>query len=137
LNNFILLVADIASQALTEVAMKSYFFWNITPYCPLEVSRHFGGTDRLYLQGRKANQADQARSKQKAEPVLLAACFSLVSWMAYSSTLKIGAICSSEMLVDLNRTTQFYIPEDGTLHPLADFRRMRLEFRLFVRYYQQ
>jgi hypothetical protein len=32
------------------------------------------------------------------------------------STLKMEAICSSEMSVDTQRTTRRYIPEDGTLH---------------------
>jgi hypothetical protein len=36
--------------------------------------------------------------------------------LAYSSTLKMKAICSSEELVDLHRTTRRYIPEDRTLH---------------------
>jgi hypothetical protein len=32
------------------------------------------------------------------------------------STLKMEAICSSETSVDTQRTTQRYIPEEGTLH---------------------
>jgi hypothetical protein len=36
--------------------------------------------------------------------------------MAYFSILKMGAICSSETSIDFQRTTQSYIPEDGTLH---------------------
>jgi hypothetical protein len=38
---------------LTEVVMKSTIFWGITPYSPLSVNRHFGGTYRLHLHGRK------------------------------------------------------------------------------------
>jgi hypothetical protein len=38
------------------------------------------------------------------------------SCLAYSSTLKMKAIRSSEMSVDFYRTTQAYIPEDSTLH---------------------
>jgi hypothetical protein len=41
--------------------------------------------------------------------------FTLVSCLAYSSTLKIEAICSSETSDDTQRTTRRYIPEDGTL----------------------
>jgi hypothetical protein len=41
--------------------------------------------------------------------------FTLVSCSAYFSTLKMGAICSSEMSVDTQQTTQRYIQEDGTL----------------------
>jgi hypothetical protein len=33
-----------------------------------------------------------------------------------SSTLKMEAICSSEMSVDIQRTTRRYIPEGSTLH---------------------
>jgi hypothetical protein len=40
----------------------------------------------------------------------------LVSWVAYSSTLKMEAICSSETSVDTQRTTRRYISEDSTLH---------------------
>jgi hypothetical protein len=35
----------------------------------------------------------------------LAACFMLVSCLAYSSTLKMEVICSSETLVDFQQTT--------------------------------
>jgi hypothetical protein len=35
---------------------------------------------------------------------------------AYSSTLKLEAICSSETSVDFQRTTRRYIPKDRTLH---------------------
>jgi hypothetical protein len=45
--------------------------------------------------------------------------FTLVSWRAYSSTLKIEATCSSETLVGFQRTTRRYIPEDKTLHPVC------------------
>jgi hypothetical protein len=35
---------------------------------------------------------------------------------AYFLALKMGATCSSEMLVDFQRTTQREIPENRTLH---------------------
>jgi hypothetical protein len=44
-------------EVLTAVVMKSSTFWYITPFSPLEVNRHFGGTFRLHLQGRRINQA--------------------------------------------------------------------------------
>jgi hypothetical protein len=40
----------------------------------------------------------------------------LVSCSAYSSTLKMETICSSETSVDFQRVTRRYIPEDKTLH---------------------
>jgi hypothetical protein len=48
--------------------------------------------------------------------VVMKSTLLLVSRSAYSSTLKIEAICSSETLVDLQQTTWQYIPEDSTLH---------------------
>jgi hypothetical protein len=42
----------------------------------------------------------------------------LVSCLAYSATLKIEAICSSERSVDFQRTARRYIPEDRTLRIL-------------------
>jgi hypothetical protein len=41
-----------------------------------------------------------------------------VSYSAYSSTLKMEAICSSEISVDFQRTARRYTPEDITLHNL-------------------
>jgi hypothetical protein len=42
--------------------------------------------------------------------------FTLVSFLPYSSTLKMEETCSSETLVDFQRATHRYIPEDRTLH---------------------
>jgi hypothetical protein len=42
--------------------------------------------------------------------------FTLVSCSACSLTLKMEAICSTEMSVDFHWTTQRYIPEDSTHH---------------------
>jgi hypothetical protein len=51
--------------------------------------------------------------------------FTLVSCSAYSSTLKMETICSSETPVDFQRTTRRYIPEDGTQHiNVAGFMRL-------------
>jgi hypothetical protein len=46
---------------------------------------------------------------------LLAACFMLVSCLAYTSTLKMEVICSSETSVGFHRTTQCYNPKDRIL----------------------
>jgi hypothetical protein len=45
--------------------------------------------------------------------------FTLVSCSAYSSTLKMEVLCSSETLDDFQRTTRSYIPEDSTCHRLS------------------
>jgi hypothetical protein len=47
---------------------------------------------------------------------LLATCFHAGFFSAYFSTLEMEDIYSSEMSVDVQRTTKRYIPEDGTLH---------------------
>jgi hypothetical protein len=42
-------------------------------------------------------------------------CFMLVFCLAYSSTPKMEATCSSKMSVEFQQTKQHYVPEDGTL----------------------
>jgi hypothetical protein len=46
---------------------------------------------------------------------LFVACFMLVTCLAFSSTLKMQAIYSSETIADLQRTTWHYIPGDWML----------------------
>jgi hypothetical protein len=88
--------------------MNSTIFWDITPCSLLRVSRRFGRTYRLHVQGRKINRArNQRESRWQAE---------LVSCLAYFLTLKMEAICSSETSVGSQWTTRRYIPEDGTIH---------------------
>jgi hypothetical protein len=70
---------------------------------PLKVNRHFGGKLRLHHQSRKISQA-----------TLLATFFMPISSLAYSSTLKMDAICSSETSIDFQQTTWCYIFEDRT-----------------------
>jgi hypothetical protein len=48
--------------------------------------------------------------------VTLPPIFALVSCPAYSSALKVEAMCSSETSVDFQRTARHYIPEDSALH---------------------
>jgi hypothetical protein len=76
--------------------MKSCVLWDITPCSPLKVNRRLGVTCRLHIQA------------------LLATCFTLVSCLACSSTLKMEATCFSETSVELQRTAQRHIPEDIT-----------------------
>jgi hypothetical protein len=47
---------------------------------------------------------------------LLVTCFTLVSCLAYSSTLKLEVTRSFETWVDFKRTTWRYISEDRSLH---------------------
>jgi hypothetical protein len=47
--------------------------------------------------------------------------FMLVSYLAYSSTLKMMATCSSETSVDCQRNIWRYIPEDETSRASESF----------------
>jgi hypothetical protein len=50
--------------------MKSYIFWDITPYSSLKVNWCFGGICRVHLQGQRISQArnqHEAGSKQSQE----------------------------------------------------------------------
>jgi hypothetical protein len=84
--------------------------------------------DEFYLLGHNAVQSVEseptfrrnmlppsAGSKNKPR-ALLATSITLISFLAYSFTLKMEAACSSETSVDTQRTTRRYIPEDRTLH---------------------
>jgi hypothetical protein len=55
-------------------------------------------------------------SKNKPSKVCLSPAFTQVSCLACTSTLKVEAICSSEVLVDFQWITWHFIPEDSTLH---------------------
>jgi hypothetical protein len=55
---------------------------------------------------------EYAKQATNQEEALLPACFVLVSCKAYSSALKMEAIYFSVTLVDFQRTTRRYIPED-------------------------
>jgi hypothetical protein len=79
------LVQYVGFEVLTAVVMKSTIFWDITPCSPLKVK------------------------------LCLPLAFTLVSCSAYSSTLKMLAICSSETVIDFQRTTRRYIPEESIL----------------------
>jgi hypothetical protein len=51
----------------------------------------------------------------RSKLILLATCFTLVSYLAYSTTMKKVATCFSETSVDFQRVTLRYIPEDRIL----------------------
>jgi hypothetical protein len=93
--------------------VKSSIFWGIMLCSPLKIDRRFGGTYRLFLQGRRISQ----RGNQNVVNVaLLATCFTLLSCLSYSSTLKMEALCSSETSIEFQRTTWRYIREERTLY---------------------
>jgi hypothetical protein len=51
-----------------------------------------------------------------AKKMLLAACFMLVYYLVYSSTLMVKAICFPETSVDFQRTAWCFIPQRRTFH---------------------
>jgi hypothetical protein len=57
----------VSFEVLTAVVMKSFIFWDITPFSPVEVKRRFGETYCLHLQCRRVSQTSgqpEAGSKQ-------------------------------------------------------------------------
>jgi hypothetical protein len=71
-------------EVLAAVVMKTSILWDIMLCSLLKVNRPFGGICRLHLQGRRISSA----------------CFLLISFLAYSSVLKMEAARSSETSVD-------------------------------------
>jgi hypothetical protein len=78
--------------------MKSSVFWDITPCSPLKVNRRFGGTYGLHIQGPKLSQARNQREAGSKQSYCL----------AYSSTLKMEATCSSETSIDFHIVLLFH-----------------------------
>jgi hypothetical protein len=82
---------------------------------------HGGGYEEYYLLGYNAvyTVESQPTFRRNISPLSSGLClppaFTLVSWSAYSSTLNLEAICSSETSVNFRRTTRRYIAEDSTL----------------------
>jgi hypothetical protein len=99
-------------EVLTAVVIKSTIFWDITLCIPLKVNRRFGATYRLHVQGQRISRAarHQRESRWQAEPCL-----------AFTSTLNMEVICSSETSVDFQQTTRRYIPEVRTLQVSSCF----------------
>jgi hypothetical protein len=83
-----------------NIFLRISIFWDVTPCSPLKVNWRFGEIYPFHLQGRP----------------LIGTCFTLISCLAYSLTLKLGANYSSEMSVDFQWATRRYSPGDGTLH---------------------
>jgi hypothetical protein len=75
----------------------------MTPSSPVQVHGHFGGTNCIHVQGEKASQAP------------LDACCLLVTCLAHSSILNMDAVRSSEMSVNIWRTTRRHITQNSNL----------------------
>jgi hypothetical protein len=86
-------------EVLTAAVMKSSIFWYTRPCNPFKVSRCFGGTRLLHLQGGRISEAGT---------------LSATRFMLCSSILKMGVTCSSKTSVDFQRTKQSYNPGDNS-----------------------
>jgi hypothetical protein len=84
--------------------MKSNIFWDITPFNPFKINRHFEGTCRLHLQGRRVIQARNFITKQETSVIA-----------GFLLGLFLDATCSSETSVYFQQGTRRYILEDRTL----------------------
>jgi hypothetical protein len=82
------------------VTVRNTIFWDVTPCSSVGIYRHFGGMYCFYIQGRRVSQASNKH----------------VAALAYSSTLKMGAVRSSETSVNLDQTTRRHTPADRTLY---------------------
>jgi hypothetical protein len=71
-------------EALTPMVAKIPTFWNITPCIPLKINRRCGATCPIFRVDKRTS------------------AFTFVSCLAYSSTLKIEAICPSDTSLTLN-----------------------------------
>jgi hypothetical protein len=80
------------TRLISNSTLKMCIFWGIMPCSPLKVNRRFRGTCHFQLQDRRISKArnhHEAGSKHS-------------SCLAYSSTMKMEPICSSESSVDFN-----------------------------------
>jgi hypothetical protein len=94
-------------EVLTTMAMKSSVFRDITPRIPLKTLKtngRLGGRCFLHLYGRRISQAGGR----------LGACFTLVSCLASSLTLKMGIHDPPKRRLT-QRITQLCIPENRAL----------------------
>jgi hypothetical protein len=67
------------------------------------------------LSSRSVSKSEPSKKLVRSRQTLLAACFMLVSCLAYSLTLMMKDIFPSEMSVDFHKTTPCYTPVDRNL----------------------
>jgi hypothetical protein len=97
-------------EVLPAVVVKNSIFWDITSSTSLKANRRFGGKCRLHYQGRRISQ-----TRNQHEGGWKAGNFTLVSCLAYYSTLKMETIYSSKMLVDFPTDYAASYPQTRTL----------------------
>jgi hypothetical protein len=86
--------------------MKGSIFLEITLCSPLKNNRSF--------EGKYSQAGNKREAGRKQCSTSLSNCFTLISFLAYTSTLKMEARYSPETSVEFLRTTRRYIIEDGT-----------------------
>jgi hypothetical protein len=59
--------------------------------------------------------------KQETSMKQAESCYLLVSYLNYSSILKMETACSSEASFDFKQTTRRYVPEDRTFRNLKPY----------------
>jgi hypothetical protein len=96
------------SEVLTAVTITSPIFWDTTPCSSAKLNRRFGEIYRIHLQDWKVFQS---RNEHEAEATTR---FILVFCLGYSSALKIKAVFSLGMPVNIHRTTRRYMPQNNT-----------------------
>jgi hypothetical protein len=88
---------------------KSSILWDVTQCRQVKTDQHFGGTHGFHFQGRKLSQVSKQHEADCKQS------FMLVSYLANSSSLKMGATYSSETSAVLSWTIRCYISEDRKL----------------------
>jgi hypothetical protein len=83
--------------------------------CMVICKHNFEGVDILQHPCLKSSGPGLSALTAVVTKALLYTCFMLVSCSAYTSTLKMEAICPAEMLVEFQWTTQRYITGDRSL----------------------
>jgi hypothetical protein len=63
--------------------MKGPMLWDITPYTPVKVHRHFGETYCPHVQGRKVSEA---RNQQQGDGKQVFSCSSILNMEAIRSS---------------------------------------------------
>jgi hypothetical protein len=114
------------SDILLPICIRIVHAFNILSYiCAFTASRFSVMQWIQFLSDKTVgvNSCNHAKLRQLLDTVVcllrkikVNRCFMLISCFAYSSTLKMEAICSSETLVDFRQTTRRYISVMRTHH---------------------
>jgi hypothetical protein len=83
------LIGCVGFEVLRAVLTENSVFWDIASCSAVKVEEYFGGERRLHLQRRRIIQARNHHEAGRKQS------------LAYSSSLKNGATCSSEKFVRL------------------------------------